>query len=126
MLERGQIVTSFVREQEEESRPAAAASQVKQGQWMNWHGVETRKISWRELGAMDANHTEIIVGDTYDVLPGFILCERGREEDTVHTVQEVLENGSFNYINKLAGNLAGLFFHEQQQLFSHNSIHLYK
>ena len=45
--ERRQMVTSFVHEQEEETRRAASASQAKQGQWMDWHGVETRKISWR-------------------------------------------------------------------------------
>ena len=63
------MVTSFVREQEEETRRAAAASQAKQGQWMNWHGVETRKISWRELWAMDTNHIHFIMRATYDVLP---------------------------------------------------------
>ena len=35
---------------------------------MNWHNVEKRKISWRELWAMDANHIKFI-GATYDVLP---------------------------------------------------------
>ena len=69
MSERRQMVTSFVHEQEEETRRAAAASQAKQGQWMNWHNVEKRKISWRELWAMDANHIKFIVGATYDVLP---------------------------------------------------------
>ena len=69
LLERRQMVTSFVHEQEEETRRAAAASQAKQGQWMNWHNVEKRKISWRELWAMDANRIKFIVGATYDVLP---------------------------------------------------------
>ena len=36
----------------------------KQGQWMNWNGVETRKISWRELWPMDANPMKLIVGCT--------------------------------------------------------------
>ena len=44
------------------------ASQAKQGQLMNWHNVEKRKISWRRLWAMDANHIKFI-GATYDVLP---------------------------------------------------------
>ena len=35
LAERRQMVTSFVCEQEERSRQAAAASQAKQGQWMN-------------------------------------------------------------------------------------------
>ena len=63
------MVTSFVREQEGERRHAAAASQVKQRQWMNGHGAERRKISWRELWAMDANLIQFIEGATYDVLP---------------------------------------------------------
>ena len=63
------MVTSFVYEQEEETRRAAAASQAKQGQWNNWHTVEKRKISWRELWAMNANRIKFIVGATYDVLP---------------------------------------------------------
>ena len=32
-------------------------------------GVETRKISWRELWAVDANHIKFIVGATDGVLP---------------------------------------------------------
>ena len=44
-----QIVTSFGREQEEETRGAAASSQAKPGQWMNWHSVETGKITYNVL-----------------------------------------------------------------------------
>ena len=62
------MVTIFVHKQEEETRHAAVASHVKQGQWMNWHGVETRKISWTELWAMDANRIQFVIGATYDVL----------------------------------------------------------
>ena len=36
---------------------------------MNWHDVKTRKISWRELWAMDTNHIHFIMRATYDVLP---------------------------------------------------------
>lgn len=46
----GQVVTSFVCAQEEEIRQEAVASQTKQGQWMNWLGVETRMIDERTLG----------------------------------------------------------------------------
>ena len=55
------MATSFGREQEEGTRRAAAASRAKQGQWMNWHNVEKRKINWRELLTMDANRIEFIV-----------------------------------------------------------------
>ena len=60
--------TSFVHEQEEETRRAAAASQAKQGQCMSWHDVRTRKISWRGLWVLDANCIKVMVGATYDVL----------------------------------------------------------
>ena len=63
------MVTSFVLEQEKETRQAAAASQAEQGQWINWHDVEKRKISWRELWAMNANRIQLIVWPTYDVRP---------------------------------------------------------
>ena len=63
------MVTSFVceRRKVETIKQAAAASQAKQGQWINWHDVEKRKISCGELWAMDANHIKFI-GATYDVL----------------------------------------------------------
>ena len=38
--------------------------QAKQGQWMNCHGVETRKISWRVLWPIDANPIKSVVGCT--------------------------------------------------------------
>lgn len=28
---------------------ANAVGQAKQGQWLNWEGVEKRKLSWRDL-----------------------------------------------------------------------------
>ena len=62
MLERRQMVISFVHEQEEETRQAAVASQAKHGHWMLWHNVEKRKISWGELWAMDANCIKCVVG----------------------------------------------------------------
>ena len=62
------MVTSFVYEEEEETKRATVASQAKQGQWMNWHIVEKRKISCRELWAMVANHITFIVGAARDVL----------------------------------------------------------
>ena len=55
------MVFSFVGEEEEEIRRAAAASQAKQGQWMNRYGVERREIIRRELWAVDAYHIKFIV-----------------------------------------------------------------
>src|SRR4029434_32925 len=45
-------------------RSSSGFSQAKQGQWMNWHKVEKRKITWRGLWAMDAKHIQLIVGTT--------------------------------------------------------------
>ena len=65
MSERRQMVTSFVQEQEEETKRVAAASLVNQVQWMNWYNVKKRKFRWRELWAMDANRIKFIFGTTY-------------------------------------------------------------
>ena len=48
---------------------------------MNWHGVETRKMSWRELWAMGTDRIKFIVEATYDVLPTpqWIGEDRGSE-----------------------------------------------
>ena len=54
--------TSFVREQEEETTRAAAASQAKQGQWMNWDREDQQERT------MGANRIKLIVEATYDVL----------------------------------------------------------
>ncbi|XP_076879265.1 uncharacterized protein LOC143527830 [Brachyhypopomus gauderio] len=67
--ERRRMVTGFIREQEEEVRRAKAAGQSKQGQWMKWESVEKRRITWRELWALDASRIKFLVGATYDVLP---------------------------------------------------------
>ena len=48
-----------VGKRKEETREEAAASQAKQRQWMNQHGDEMRKISSRELWAVDVNHIKI-------------------------------------------------------------------
>lgn len=67
--ERRRMVTGFIREQEEEVRRAKAAGQSKQGQWMRWENVEKRRITWRELWALDAGRIKFLLGATYDVLP---------------------------------------------------------
>ena len=35
--------------QQEMIRVAKAVAQAKIGQWLNWEGVEKRKLSWRDL-----------------------------------------------------------------------------
>lgn len=46
-----------------------AVSLAKQGQWMNWNGLERRKIGRRDLWEMEANNISFIIKATYDVLP---------------------------------------------------------
>ena len=42
--EQRKIVVTEIHHQEVKSRCAKAASQAKQGQWMNWEGLEKRKV----------------------------------------------------------------------------------
>lgn len=67
--ERRTLVVEEVRRQEEAARSAKAVSLAKQGQWMQWEGVERRKISWKELWEMEASKISFIIRATYDVLP---------------------------------------------------------
>ena len=45
-------VVEFDRRQEEMLRDTKAVAQAKQGQWLNWEGVEKKKLRWRELWSM--------------------------------------------------------------------------
>ena len=45
-----------------------AVAQAKQGQWLNWVGVEKKKLSWKEL-CMEERSIRFLIGATYDVLP---------------------------------------------------------
>lgn len=67
--ERRKMVVTEVRRQEETKRSAKAVSLAKQGQWMNWHGLERRKLGWKDLWEMEANNISFIIKATYDVLP---------------------------------------------------------
>ncbi|ONI45658.1 hypothetical protein AN642_00185 [Epulopiscium sp. SCG-B10WGA-EpuloA2] len=42
---------------------------AKQGQWLNWEGVDKKKHSWKELWSMDESSIRFLIGATYDVLP---------------------------------------------------------
>lgn len=63
------MVVTEVRRQEEAERSVKAVSLAKEGQWMNWNGLERRTIGWRDLWEMEANNISFIVKATYDVLP---------------------------------------------------------
>lgn len=58
-----------VRHQEEAARWAKAVSLGKQGQWTRWDSVEKRKISWKDLWAMEAKRLSFSIRATYDLLP---------------------------------------------------------
>ena len=51
--EKRKLVVEQVRRQEEILRGTKAVAQAKQGQWLNWEGVEKKKLSWKELWSMD-------------------------------------------------------------------------
>ncbi len=44
-------------------------AQAKQEQWLNWEGVEKKKLSWKELWSMEESRIRFLIGATYDVLP---------------------------------------------------------
>jgi len=50
-------------------RGIKAVVQAKQGQWLNWEGVEKKKLSWKELWSMEERSIRFLIGVTYDVLP---------------------------------------------------------
>ena len=50
-------------------RGTKAVAQAKQGQWLNWEGVEKKKLSWKELWSMEERNIRFLIGATYDVLP---------------------------------------------------------
>ena len=50
-------------------RGTKAVAQTKQGQWLNWEGVEKKKVSWKELWSMEERSIRFLIRATYDVLP---------------------------------------------------------
>ena len=67
--EKRKLVVEQVRRQEEVLRGAKAVAQAKQGQWVNWEGVDKKKLSWKELWSMEESSIRFLIGATYDVLP---------------------------------------------------------
>lgn len=66
--QRRHLVVEEVCRQEQSTRCAKTVSQVEQGQWVRWEGVERRKFSWRELLDMEAFHTSFLRAK-YDLMP---------------------------------------------------------
>ena len=67
--EKRKLVVEQVCRQEEMLRSTKAVAQVKQGQWLNWEGVEKKKLSCKELWSMEERSIRFLIGATYDVLP---------------------------------------------------------
>jgi hypothetical protein len=67
--EKRKMVVEEMHRQEEIVRCTKAVSQAKQGQWVNWEGVEKKKIKWRDLWSMEASRIRFMIGATYDLLP---------------------------------------------------------
>ena len=67
--EKKNLVVEQVRRQEEMLRGTNAVAQAKQRQWLNWEGVEKKKLSWKELWSMEERSIRFLIGATYDVLP---------------------------------------------------------
>ena len=61
--EKRKLVVEQVRRQEELLRGAKAVGQAQQGQWLNWQGVEKRKLSWRDLWNMEEGRIKFDRGD---------------------------------------------------------------
>lgn len=66
---RRRLVVEQVRRQEEVGRHVKAVALSKQGQWLNWEGVEKKHVTWRELWNMESSRLKFLIGATYDVLP---------------------------------------------------------
>jgi len=45
-------------------RSTKAVAQAKQGQWLNWEGVEEKKLSWKELWSMEERSIRFLTGAT--------------------------------------------------------------
>ncbi|KAK0146192.1 Retrovirus-related Pol polyprotein from type-2 retrotransposable element R2DM [Merluccius polli] len=79
--ERRKMVVQEVRHQEEAARQAKAVSLSKQGQWTRWDSVERRKISWKDLWAMEVRRLSFSIRATYDVLPTPVNLHQWYGED---------------------------------------------
>ena len=66
---RRKLVVEEIRRQEEAARRVRAVAQAKQGQWTNWEGVESRRITWKELWEMEGKRLSFMIRAVYDVLP---------------------------------------------------------
>ena len=67
--EKRKLVVEQIRRQEEMLRGTKAVAQVKRGQWLNWEGVEKKRLSWKELWSMEERSIRFLIGATYDELP---------------------------------------------------------
>ena len=76
------VIVEEIHRQEEIVRCTKAVSQAKQGQWVNWEGLEKKKIKWRDLLSMEASRIRFTIGAMYDVLPSPQNLNQWFGEDT--------------------------------------------
>jgi len=75
-------VLAEVRREEESKRRATAATQRKQGAWLNWDGVVERKVEWKEIWKKEQHLLRFLIRAVYDQLPTpSNLAVWGRTED---------------------------------------------
>ncbi len=68
-VQKRQLVVEEIRRQEERERHAKAVSMAKQGRWINWEGLEKKKLSWRNIWQMEGAQLSFVIRATYDLLP---------------------------------------------------------
>lgn len=71
-----------VRHQEDAARGAKAVSLAKQGQWTRWDSVEKRRISWKDVWAMEARQLSFTIRATYNILPTPVNLHQWFGEDS--------------------------------------------
>ncbi len=67
--EKKDMIVGEIRNKEEQARLAKAVGQGQQGRWTAWEEVESKKLSWSEIWAMEPLVLRFVIHSTYDVLP---------------------------------------------------------
>ena len=66
---RREQVQKKIRQEEEENRIQRAVGMSKQGAWMNWTNVMSRKISWDDMWKSAPYALKFLICSVYDLLP---------------------------------------------------------
>jgi hypothetical protein len=74
--ERRTLIQREVRRTEEEHRQTKAAAHGKQGRWLNWEGVQQRKLTWGDIWKTEGDRLRYLLRSVYDVLPSPVNLKR--------------------------------------------------